>query len=142
MKYCINYNLLLMIFTLPSLSLFSILILFNVTLVSASTDTNDSDIMESYWTTGSSMSENTNEPAAVVLDGMIYVMGGEDYVSGEGKLDSVKLYDIAKDEWIESDIPPMPLALDHTASLFMKERSMWLVDLLRIKLLLIHYLFM
>jgi N-acetylneuraminic acid mutarotase len=117
MKYCTNHNLLLMIFTLSYLSLFSILILFNVTLVSASTDTNDSDILESYWTTGTSMPENRNEPAGVILNGMLYTMGGEDYVSGEGKLDSVKLYDIAKDEWIESDIPPMPLALDHTASL-------------------------
>jgi N-acetylneuraminic acid mutarotase len=116
MTYCINHNLLLKIFTLSCLSLFSILILFNVSLVSASTDTKDSDSMESYWSTGESMSENRNEVTAVVLDDRIFAMGGEDYVYGEGQKDTLEVYDIARDQWIENDIPPMPLPLDHTAS--------------------------
>lgn len=115
MECHINHSLLLKIFTVSCLS-FSILILFNVPLGYASTDTNDPELIESYWSTGESMSENRNEVTAVVLDGMIYALGGEDYVTGEGQKDSVEVYDIAKDKWIENDIPPLPLPMDHTAS--------------------------
>ena len=34
----------------------------------------------------------------------------------EIRKDTVEVYDIARDEWIENEIPPMPLPLDHTAS--------------------------
>jgi N-acetylneuraminic acid mutarotase len=104
------------LFTTVSCLSFSILILSNVALVSASTDTKAIDSTESYWTTGTSMTENRNEVTAVLLDDWIFAMGGEDYVSGEGQIDTVEVYDIARDEWVEHDIPPMPLALDHTPS--------------------------
>ena len=115
MKYCINHSLLLKIFTIVCLS-FSILILFNVTLGYASTITKNSDIIDSYWSNGKSMSEDRNELTAVVLDDKIFVMGGEDIASGGSQKDTVEVYDIAKDQWIKNDIPPMPLPLDHTAS--------------------------
>jgi N-acetylneuraminic acid mutarotase len=62
------------------------------------------------------MSEDRNELTAVLFDDWIFAMGGEDIASGGGQKDTVELYDIAKDKWIENNIPPMPLPLDHTAS--------------------------
>ena len=115
MKCSINHSLVLKIFTVSCLS-FSILILFSVTFGYASTVSQDSDIIESYWSTGKGMSEDRNELTAVLFDDWIFAMGGEDIASGGGQKDTVELYDIAKDEWIENNIPPMPLPLDHTAS--------------------------
>ena len=42
--------------------------------------TTDSEVIESesYWSTGDSMPEERNELTAVVLDGMIYAIGGQD----------------------------------------------------------------
>jgi len=84
--------------------------------VYASIDTKNTDSTDSYWTTGASMSEDRNEVSAVVLDDWIFAMGGENYVTGEGQIDTVEVYDIARDEWIENDIPPLPYPVDHTAS--------------------------
>ena len=117
MKCSINHSLVLKLFTVSCLS-FSILILFSVTLGYASTVSkdSDSDIIESYWSTGNSMLEDRNELTAVVLDDKIFAMGGEDIASGGGQKDTVEVYDIAADKWSEPDIQPMPLPLDHTAS--------------------------
>jgi N-acetylneuraminic acid mutarotase len=110
-------TLLLKLFTISCLS-FSILFLFSITLGYASTITTGSDVIESesYWSTGKSMSEDRNELTAVEFDGKIFAMGGEDIASGGDQKDTVEVYDIARDEWIENEIPPMPLPLDHTAS--------------------------
>lgn len=120
METSLNHSLFLKlkIFTVSCLS-FSILILFNVTVGYASTVTNDSDIIESesYWSTGKDMSEERNELTAVELDDKLFVMGGEDIAYGGDQKDTVEVYDIASDKWIENDnIPPMPLPLDHTVS--------------------------
>jgi N-acetylneuraminic acid mutarotase len=118
MRCSINRNLYFKIFTISFLS-YSILILFSFTLGYATTDTKDSEIIKSYWSSGDSMPEERNELTAVVLDGMIYAIGGQDYVSDKangGTKDTVDVYDIAKDKWIKSDIAPMPLPLHHSAS--------------------------
>ena len=57
-----------------------------------------------------------NELSAVVLDDKIYVIGGEDFAAGGGQKDTVEVYDIAKDNWAEDIVAPMPLPLDHSAS--------------------------
>ena len=83
---CINFNnhcLLLKLFTISCLP-FSILILFSVTLGYANTVTTNSDIIESYWSIGKSMSEDRNELTAVVYDDWIFAMGGEDIATGGG----------------------------------------------------------
>ena len=55
------------LFATVSCLYFSILMLFNVAFVSASTDTMATDSTESYWTTGASMTENRNEMTGVVV---------------------------------------------------------------------------
>jgi N-acetylneuraminic acid mutarotase len=125
MKCSINRNLLLKIFTVSFFLSFSILIIFNVALGYASTDTNDSEIVKSYWSSGASMPEERNELTAVVLDGMIYAIGGQDYVSDRsngGTKDTVDVYDIARDKWIENEIAPLPLPLHHSASAVYKDK--------------------
>ena len=116
MNYSINHRLFLRIFTIFCLSI-SILILFNVSVGYASIATKNSAITDSFWSNGKSMSEDRNELTAVVLDDKIFAMGGEDIASGGDQKDTVEVYDITRDQWIENDIPPMPLPLDHTASL-------------------------
>jgi N-acetylneuraminic acid mutarotase len=115
MDYSINHSFILRMFTIFCLSFF-IFILSNVTLGYASISTENLDTIDSFWSNGKSMSEDRNELTAVVLDDKIFAMGGEDIASGGGQKDSVEIYDIATDQWIKNDIPPMPLALDHTAS--------------------------
>lgn len=115
MKCSIYSRLFLKMFTVFCLS-FSVLTLFSVTFGYASPVSKDTDILESSWSTGKSMLEDRNELTAVVLDGMIYALGGEDIASGGGQKDSVEVYDIARDKWFENNIPPMPLPLDHSAS--------------------------
>src|SRR5215475_14472925 len=75
-----------------------------------------SQLNGSYWTIGKNMSTARNELTAVELNGKIYVMGGEDIAAGGGQKDTVEVYDIAKDNWIEGTVAPMPLPLDHTTS--------------------------
>jgi len=70
----------------------------------------------SYWSEGKHMSTDRNELTAVVLNGKIYAMGGEDVALGGGQKDTVEVYDIAKDNWITDEVKPMPLPLDHAAS--------------------------
>jgi N-acetylneuraminic acid mutarotase len=98
-------------------TIFSTLFLvLSFTLAYAATGINDSDTnTSSYWNIGENMSERRNELTAVVLNGKIYVIGGEDKASGGGVKNTVEVYDIAKGKWVD-DIKPMPLALDHTAS--------------------------
>jgi N-acetylneuraminic acid mutarotase len=115
MKDSINHNLFFRTFTLFCLS-FSLLVLFNVTLGYASITTKNTDITESFWSNGQSMSEDRNELTAVVLDDKIFAMGGEDIASGGDQKDTMEVYDIARGQWFKNDIPPMPLPLDHTAS--------------------------
>ncbi|MDW3631375.1 MAG: hypothetical protein QOK71_08055, partial [Nitrososphaeraceae archaeon] len=62
------------------------------------------------------MSEDRNELTAVVYDDWIFAMGGEDIATGGGQKDTVEVYDIANDNWVENKVPPMPLPLDHTVS--------------------------
>jgi N-acetylneuraminic acid mutarotase len=110
-KHC----LLLKLFTLSCLS-FSILIIFSVTLGYATPLPTNSDINRSYWSIGKSMSEDRNELTAVVYGDLIFAMGGEDIATGGGQKDTVEVYDIANDKWVTNKVPPMPLPLDHTAS--------------------------
>jgi N-acetylneuraminic acid mutarotase len=115
MAYSINHSFILSICTILCLSFF-IFILSNFTLGYASIATENFDKIDSFWSNGKSMSEERNELTAVVLDDKIFAMGGEDIASGGGQKDTVEIYDIATDQWIKNDIPPLPLALDHTAS--------------------------
>lgn len=62
------------------------------------------------------MSTARNELTAVVLNERIYAMGGEDFAAGGGQKDTVDVYDIAKNIWVEGIVAPMPLLLDHSAS--------------------------
>jgi len=110
-KHCLPLKL----FTLSCLS-FSILIIFSVTLGYATPIPTNSDINRSYWSLGKSMSEDRNELTAVVYDDLIFAMGGEDIATGGGQKDTVEVYDISNDKWSENKVPPMPLPLDHTAS--------------------------
>jgi N-acetylneuraminic acid mutarotase len=97
-------------------AIFSTLFLvLSFALAYATTGINDSDINTSYWSIGENMSERRNELTGVVLNGKIYVIGGEDKASGGGQKNTVEVYDIAKGKWV-NDTKPMPLALDHTAS--------------------------
>ena len=90
------------------------LVLF-ATLAYAAPGIKDSHINTHYWSIGENMSERRNEVTAVVLNGKIYAIGGEDKASGGGQKNTVEVYDIAKAKWV-NDTAPMPLPLDHTAS--------------------------
>lgn len=75
------------------------------------------ELSESYWTIGKNMSTVRNELTAVALNGKIYAIGGEDFAAGRGgQIDTVEVYDIAKDNWDEGIVALMPLPLDHAAS--------------------------
>jgi N-acetylneuraminic acid mutarotase len=107
----------------PQMLMFSWLALFIVVLLgfseaSSSPDnsTKLSQLDKSYWTIGKNMSTARNELTAVELNGKIYAMGGEDIAAGGSQKDTVEVYDIAKDKWIVGSVAPMPLPLDHTAS--------------------------
>ena len=91
------------------------LLALSFSLVYGATGINSSSTNSSYWNIGENMSERRNELTAVVLDGKIYAIGGEDKASGGGQKNTAEVYDIAKGEWV-GDIKPMPLALDHTAA--------------------------
>jgi len=71
---------------------------------------------ESYWISADNMKSQRNELSAAILNGLIYVIGGEDIASGGDQKDTVEVYDIAKEKWIEKDIAPLPIPLDHTSS--------------------------
>jgi len=75
-----------------------------------------SQLNESYWTIGKNMSTDRNELTAVILNDRIYAMGGEDIAAGGDQKDTVEVYDIAKDKWMDGYVARMPLPLDHTAS--------------------------
>ena len=96
----------------------SIIFLFGIsTAVSIpNNSTKISQLNESYWSIGKNMSTARNELTAVELNGKIYAMGGEDIAAGGAQKNTVEVYDIAKDKWIEGTVAPMPLPLDHTAS--------------------------
>lgn len=92
-------------------------IMWNVNMTFATTESSKSpEDNESYWSTGQKMSTARNELTAVELNNKIYAMGGEDIAAGGGQKDTVDVYDLAKEKWIEEDVVPMPLPLDHTAS--------------------------
>ena len=96
---------------------FIVFIQLNVTTGYSTQESSDiPQLKESYWTIGKNMSIARNELTAVVLNGKIYAMGGEDKAVGGGQKDSVEVYDIAKDKWVEGIVAHMPLPLDHTAS--------------------------
>lgn len=75
-----------------------------------------SQLNGSYWTMGKNMSIARNELSAVILDDKIYAIGGENFAAGGGLIDTVEVYDIVKDNWIEGFVAPMPLHLDHSAA--------------------------
>jgi len=93
----------------------TLFLVLSVSLAYAATGIKDPHINTPYWSIGENMSERRNELTAVVLDGKIYAIGGEDKASGGSLKNSVEVYDIAKGEWV-NDTKPMPLPLDHTAS--------------------------
>ena len=82
----------------------------------ANSSSNQSPPDGSYWTTGKNMSTARNELTAVELNGKIYAMGGEDIAAGGGQKNTVEVYDIAEDKWIDGLVSPMPVPLDHTSS--------------------------
>ena len=103
--------------------IFSCLAVFIIFLFAISTassisnnSTKTSQLNESYWSIGKNMSTARNELTAVELNGKIYAMGGEDIAAGGAQKDTVEVYDIGNDKWIEGTVVPMPLPLDHTAS--------------------------
>jgi N-acetylneuraminic acid mutarotase len=103
--------------------IFSCLAVFIILLlavsVGSSTPNNSlklSELNQAYWSIGKNMSTARNELTAVELNGKIYAMGGEDIAAGGAQKNTVEVYDIAKDKWIEGSVAPMPLPLDHTAS--------------------------
>ena len=96
---------------------FLFFMLLNVnTLYSTSESPKTPQLDESYWTISKNMSTDRNELTAVVLNDKIYAIGGEDFPAGGGQKDTVDVYDIAKDNWTEDIVAPMPLPLDHSAS--------------------------
>ena len=96
---------------------FIVFIHLNVTIAYSTQESSDvGQVNESYWDIGKNMSTARNELTAVVLNGKIYAMGGEDIAAGGGQKDSVEVYDIVKDRWINGIVAHMPLPLDHTAS--------------------------
>src|SRR6266540_2730094 len=97
---------------------FLILILLNIEGYSTEEFSIIKQVHESYWTIGKNMSTARNELTAVILDGKIYAIGGEDIgaAAGGDRKDSVEVYDIAKDKWLKDVVSPMPLPLDHSAS--------------------------
>jgi N-acetylneuraminic acid mutarotase len=64
---------------------------------------------KSFWTTGTSMPTPRSEIGACVLDGRIYVIGGQDF--HVDKLSVVEVYDPKTDKW--TGMPSLPEALDH-----------------------------
>jgi N-acetylneuraminic acid mutarotase len=82
----------------------------------ATLETKDSRENMSYWSNAENMSRARNELTAVVLNGKIFAMGGEDIAAGGGQTDTVEVYDIAKNKWASKGVADMPLPLDHTAS--------------------------
>ena len=95
----------------------STFILFNVNTGYSSRESSEiSHGNGSYWTIGKNMSTIRNELAAVQLNGKIYAMGGEDFAAGGGRKDTVEVYDIKRNEWINGTVVPMPLPLDHSAA--------------------------
>jgi len=96
---------------------FIVFIQLNVSIGYSTQESSDiPQLNESYWKIGKNMSIARNELTGVVLNSEIYAMGGEDIAAGGGQKDSVEVYDIAKDKWIEGTVAHMPLPLDHTAS--------------------------
>jgi Kelch motif len=96
---------------------FLFFILLNVNIAYSTPESSKtSHLNESYWTVGKNMSTARNELSAVVLNDKIYAIGGEDFPVGGGQKDTVEVYDIAKDNWVEDNVAPMPLPLDHSAS--------------------------
>jgi N-acetylneuraminic acid mutarotase len=93
----------------------TLFLVLSATLAYAATGIKDSHINAPYWSIGENMSGGRNELTAVVLNGKIYAIGGEDKTTGGSQKNSVEVYDIAKEKWVQ-DIKPMPLPLDHTAS--------------------------
>src|SRR6266540_7535502 len=94
----------------------SVLLGFSEASSSPDNSTKLSHLDQSYWTIGKNMSTARNELTAVELNGKIYAMGGEDIAAGGSQKDTVEVYDIGNDKWIEGTVVPMPLPLDHTAS--------------------------
>ena len=82
----------------------------------ATVEIQQSELNKSYWTNGENMSRARNELTAVVLNGKIYTMGGEDIAAGGKQTSTVEVYDIATDKWTSNGVAPMPLPLDHAAS--------------------------
>lgn len=64
---------------------------------------------KSFWTTGTSMPTPRSEIGATVLDGRIYVIGGQDF--HVDKVDNVEVYDPKTDKWTSA--PSLPEAVDH-----------------------------
>lgn len=96
---------------------FSTFILFNFNTGYSSKESSElSHDNGSYWTIGKNMSTIRNELAAVQLNGKIYAMGGEDFAAGGGRKDTVEVYDIKRNEWVNGTVVPMPLPLDHSAA--------------------------
>jgi len=78
---------------------FIVFIQLNVTTGYSTQESSDvQQVNESYWSIGKNMSIARNELTAVVLNGKIYAMGGEDIAAGGDQKDSVTVYDIAKDK--------------------------------------------
>ena len=58
----------------------------------------------SYWEIGQKMPSARNELAAVLLDNMIYVIGGEDIAAGGSQKDTLEVYDIINGKWLSSNV--------------------------------------
>lgn len=71
----------------------------------------ESEIQDS-WIAASSMPVARSEYASAVVDGRIYVIGGQDADSVSSTL--VQVYDVARDRWFEA--APAPVALHHAGA--------------------------
>ena len=83
-------------------------------LIAGATTSSEETETSSTWATGAKMPTPRTELLADGIDAKIYVMGGVDYAKNS-QLDTVEIYDTARNEWT-SDAEPMPLPIDHGAA--------------------------
>jgi N-acetylneuraminic acid mutarotase len=99
------------VFSLSEVFGFGFLLMLSTLMSSFGTSTIKSPIVEHGWTLGSPMPTPRTEIAAAILDGKIYVVGGQTKTE---LTDVVEVYTPSSGKW-STNVAPLPFPMDHTA---------------------------
>ena len=59
------------------------------------------DFLSSNWTDLASLPTNRSKPLAEIIDDKPYAIGGREDTSGNGIVESMDVYDISLDQWVD-----------------------------------------